>query len=117
VGIPLGLDTDVVSATFLRDFASSDTIVAQVESGRPATRVAGAEDALRPEQILGTQEVVSLLDQPGTYTLVDARPKAGYDEGHIPSAISIYVEDLSASWDKLPSDKDRLVVFYCTGSS
>jgi len=49
------------------------------------------------------------------FVLVDSRPKAKYDEGHIPGAINIPFDE----WDKysnlLPEDKEKPLYFYCGG--
>ncbi|MGC9016862.1 MAG: rhodanese-like domain-containing protein [Caldimicrobium sp.] len=47
--------------------------------------------------------------------IVDVRPKAKYDEGHIPGAINIYMAEMDKHLDKLPKDKNALIVFYCEG--
>lgn len=46
--------------------------------------------------------------------ILDVRPTVEYDEGHIPGAISIPPEELSARLDELP--RDRTIVAYCRGS-
>jgi len=48
--------------------------------------------------------------------LIDARPKrAKYDKGHIPMAVSIPDSKFDKMTDKLPKDKDAVLVFYCEG--
>ena len=48
--------------------------------------------------------------------LIDARPKrAKYDKGHIPMAVSIPDTHFDKLQDKLPADKDALLIFYCEG--
>ena len=50
------------------------------------------------------------------FSLADPRAgRARYDEGHIPGAISIYDAQFEKNLDKLPKDKDNLLVFYCGG--
>ena len=61
-------------------------------------------------------ELHNLLDAHVPLTLVDARPKLRYDQGHLPGAISIPVPKLKEMQEKvLPTDKDKLLVFYCGG--
>ena len=115
--ITIGKETEFVNAQSLRDFALNDVVTVDMEPGRPAIRVTRAVVSVSADQILSAEQLQELLDQPGAFTLVDARPKAAFDEGHLPGAISIYVEDLTRSWDQLPADKTRQVVFYCSGSS
>lgn len=48
--------------------------------------------------------------------LIDARPKrAKYDKGHIPMAVSIPDSKFDKMTDKLPKEKETLLVFYCEG--
>ncbi len=48
--------------------------------------------------------------------LIDARPyKPKYIMGHIPMAVSIPDSQFSKMVDKLPADKDVLLIFYCGG--
>lgn len=48
--------------------------------------------------------------------LIDARPKrAKYDKGHIPMAVSIPNSQFAKMTDKLPKNKNNLLIFYCGG--
>ena len=48
--------------------------------------------------------------------LVDSRPaRKKYDKGHIPTAINIPDMYFDKQKDKLPAEKDKLLVFYCEG--
>jgi rhodanese-related sulfurtransferase len=48
--------------------------------------------------------------------IIDARPyKPKYWKGHIPMAVSIPDSQFDKMTDKLPKDKDALLVFYCGG--
>jgi rhodanese-related sulfurtransferase len=48
--------------------------------------------------------------------LVDSRPaRKKYDQGHIPTAINIPDTSFDKEKDKLPAEKDKLLVFYCEG--
>ena len=48
--------------------------------------------------------------------IIDARPKrAKYDKGHIPGAVSIPDSRFDKMTDRLPADKDALLIFYCGG--
>ena len=60
--------------------------------------------------------VKSQIDKGADMVLVDSRPKkAKYDKGHIPSAISIPDTYFDDQKDQLPTDKNKLLVFYCGG--
>lgn len=48
--------------------------------------------------------------------LIDARPyKPKYIKGHIPTAVSIPDSQFDKMTDKLPANKDALLIFYCGG--
>jgi rhodanese-related sulfurtransferase len=48
--------------------------------------------------------------------LIDARPKrAKYDQGHIPMAVSIPDTEFDKHIDRLPKNKDALLIYYCEG--
>ena len=71
-----------------------------------------------PEQLIEAKELAKLVEkgpEKGAYTLVDSRPGAGYMKGHIPTAISIPFPKMKDMLDKLPKEKDSLVIFYCQG--
>jgi hypothetical protein len=47
----------------------------------------------------------------GTALVVDVRPKAQYDQGHIKGSVSVPRNELPNRLGELP--KDKLLVFYC----
>lgn len=47
--------------------------------------------------------------------IVDARPPMKYFEGHIPGAINVPFTEMDKYLDKLPQDKNTLIVTYCEG--
>lgn len=48
--------------------------------------------------------------------IVDSRPKRGkFDKGYIPTAINIPGSKFDKMTDKLPLNKDTLLIFYCQG--
>ena len=56
------------------------------------------------------------VPMPENIMLVDARPKrAKYDKGHIPMAVSIPDMQFNKLTNKLPKDKNALLIFYCGG--
>ena len=60
-------------------------------------------------------KLVALGPEQGKYTLIDSRPLPRFQEGTIPGAINLPYP----AWDKfvnrLPADKDKLLVFFCQG--
>jgi hypothetical protein len=70
------------------------------------------------EQLMAVEELeklVALGPEKGGYTLVDSRPGIKYKAGHIPTSISIPFPKMKEMKDKLPKDKDQLLIFYCEG--
>ena len=65
------------------------------------------EGALRSQK-----EVQELLDSGRVY-LIDVRPRAEYENGHLAGAVSIPVTELLDRLEELP--RDRLIVTYCRG--
>ncbi len=73
------------------------------------------------EQLADTGEVAQLIakgPEAGKYVLLDSRPDNFYNEGHIPTAVSM----LFFAFDKLaetllPKDKDIVQIYYCSGFS
>ena len=73
---------------------------------------------IAPEKLINLEEIAKLVaseSEKGKFTLVDSRPKPKYIEGYIPGAISIYDAEFDKNIEKLPKDKDKLIVFYCGG--
>jgi rhodanese-related sulfurtransferase len=56
------------------------------------------------------------VPMPENVMIIDARPvKPKYVKGHIPMAVSIPDTKFDKMVDKLPKDKDALLIFYCGG--
>ncbi len=73
---------------------------------------------LDPAMLIKVDELAPLVEigpEKGAFTLVDARPGKLYVGGFIPGAISIYDAQFEKNLDKLPKNKDNLLVFYCGG--
>ena len=73
---------------------------------------------LDPALLIKIDELAPLIEQgpeKGNFTIVDARPGKLFVQGHIPGAISIYDAQFDKNLDKLPENKDDLLVFYCGG--
>ncbi|MFZ5997618.1 MAG: rhodanese-like domain-containing protein [Nitrospirota bacterium] len=73
---------------------------------------------VRNEQLIKTDEVAKLValgPEKGKFLLIDTRPAPKFGEGHIPGAINIYDVEFDKHSDKLPRDKDFLIIYYCAG--
>ena len=56
------------------------------------------------------------VPQPEGVMIIDARPyKPKYIKGHIPTAVNIPDSKFDKMVDKLPQDKETLLIFYCGG--
>jgi hypothetical protein len=56
------------------------------------------------------------VPQPEGAMIIDSRPyKPKYANGHIPTAVSIPDSQFGKLTDKLPADKNALLIFYCGG--
>lgn len=52
--------------------------------------------------------------QTGDLLILDVRPSAEFEAGHLPGAVSIPIDDLAARLDELPTDTE--IVAYCRGA-
>ena len=71
-----------------------------------------------PQKLMTTAEVEKLVamgPEKGKYTLIDARPAPRFMEGSIPTAINISFAAFDKNIDKLPKDKNALIIYYCGG--
>ena len=58
----------------------------------------------------------AVVPQPKDVLIVDSRPyKPKYVNGHIPTAVSMPFSRFDKMTDKLPKDKNTLLIFYCGG--
>lgn len=72
---------------------------------------------LKPEMVLKVDQVKEIVAKgpEGNFLMVDARPGPMYLKGHIPGSISIYNAAFKKNVDKLPKDKNKLLIYYCGG--
>lgn len=71
-----------------------------------------------PADIITISEVVELLKKSpkdGNYVIFDSRGHDNFIEGHLPEAILLPNYQFQAFKDRLPSDKNTLIVSYCRG--
>lgn len=93
---------------FLRDLqALGRSRLAEVE--QVARRYIDGRDGLEPVSLAELRR----LARDGAVTIIDVRPRAEYEAGHIPGALSIPVAELGERLRELP--RDREVVAYCRG--
>jgi hypothetical protein len=71
-----------------------------------------------PEKLMSTadmEKLVALGPEKGKYLLIDCRPSPRFMEGAIPTAVNIPYPAFEKNIDKLPKDKNALIIYYCSG--
>jgi rhodanese-related sulfurtransferase len=63
------------------------------------------------------QKLVAMGPEKGKYFLFDSRPAPRFLEGAIPTAVNLPFPAFDKNADKLPADKQALVIFYCSGKT
>jgi len=65
--------------------------------------------------IIGTDKLLEFIrGAHSDYVLIDAREENEYKKGHIPTAISIPFSQFESNKDRLPKDKNTVLIFYCS---
>jgi len=65
---------------------------------------------------IGLIQANAVVPQPEGVLIIDSRPyKPKYVNGHIPTAINMPFSQFDKMTDKLPADKNTLLIFYCGG--
>ena len=64
--------------------------------------------------ILKPGDVKSLMDSGQQFTLLNPLSDLEFNEGHIPGSVNIPLHTLKTT-DRLPQDKERVIVTYCLG--
>ena len=89
---------------------------AELDGIKTALRVVEkAPVKISPEMLISTEEVEKLVSRGTGYFLFDSRPAPRFQEGAIPTAVNLPYPAFDKLTDKLPADKDALIVFYCGG--
>ncbi|NTV49590.1 MAG: sulfurtransferase [Geobacteraceae bacterium] len=61
------------------------------------------------------EKLVAMGPEKGKYFLFDSRPLPRFQEGFIPTAVNLPFPAFDKMVDKLPKDKNALIIFYCAG--
>jgi len=69
---------------------------------------------ISPEKLVNVEQVAEHVDKDDA-VIIDSRPAMRFLEGSIPGAINIYDAEFDRHVDKLPKDKNKLLIFYCAG--
>jgi len=73
---------------------------------------------LAPEKEFKYSQVLAIVDQgpaKSNAVLIDSRPLPRFQEGTIPGAINLPYPAFDKFTDRLPKEKDKLIVFFCQG--
>lgn len=91
----------------------------EVDGVKTAIRLAEKPPvAVSPGTLVATAEVerlVALGPKKGRYFLYDSRPLPSFQEGAIPTAVSLPYPSFDTMAAGLPADKNSLIIFYCSG--
>lgn len=73
-----------------------------------------------PDDVISVSEVVELLKKDtkaANYIIFDSRGYDNFIEGHLPGAVLMPHYQFQAFKDRMPADKNTLIVAYCRGAS
>ena len=59
------------------------------------------------------EEAKQIMDSEEGYIILDVRTQEEYDEGHIPGATQISLEEIAEKAEVVLTDKDQLILVYC----
>jgi rhodanese-related sulfurtransferase len=95
-------------------YAEKDGVkTALVVAVKPPVKLA-AHETIPLEEL---QKLVALGPEKGKYFLYDSRPAPRFLEGAIPTALNLPFPAFDKNLDKLPADKQALLIFYCSGKT
>jgi rhodanese-related sulfurtransferase len=80
---------------------------------KPPVKLAAGETVTLEE----VQKLVAMGPEKGQYFLVDCRPAPRFMEGAIPTAVNLPFPAFDKNVDKLPADKGKLIIYYCSGKT
>ncbi|MCB1875382.1 MAG: hypothetical protein KDH88_05345 [Chromatiales bacterium] len=108
-------NTEFVNADGAKELGHDDLIVIEYQAGKPATKITKQVFGIAKELEVDVDQLEAIRHGSTPYVLVDARPPKRFGAGHIPGAISIAGDKIAENADKLPADKNHLIIFYCGG--
>ncbi len=103
VGVVIGVGCSVAEDTVDRS-AMSD------EASRP---VAGARSDATTSQSMKPLDLMAYLESDERPVVLDVRSPEEYAEGHVPGAVNVPYDQISARLDSLDAYRDRGFVVYC----
>jgi len=107
--------TKLESADSFNDLTVNTKFKATVDENRIASKIKRILVQLPKEQVIGTEQLFTMVDNRDTVFIGDARPAGSYNIGHLPGAVSTPATELADNLSWLPADKTTPLVFYCGG--
>lgn len=92
----------------VRDIAQSQLAEVERLLGQLFPVSAGEE----PTEVMSREQLLAGMEN-GTVTVLDVRPAAEYEAGHVPGARHLSLAELASQLDELP--RDQTIVAYCRG--
>lgn len=133
IQVQVGKDTEVLlfdDKTVLKNASSvseipkgeSVKVIYQKRDGKTFAKEIEVKKGLAvpKHELISTEEVEKLVakgPKAGHYILLDSRPSAMFNEGHIPTAVSMPFFDFDKLVEKVLKDKNVLQIYYCAGLS
>ena len=94
------------------EFTEKDGVkYASVVSSKPPIKLSAEEKI----ELADVEKLVALGPEKGNYSLFDSRPAPRFKEGSIPTAVSLPFPEFDKNVSKLPADKSRQIIFFCSG--
>lgn len=117
--------TKVENAESLKKIPKQEAVrvVYYKKDGKPFAKLIEVKKGIDvpKEQLIDADEMAKLVamgPKKGKYVLVDSRPGTMYNEGHIPTAVSMPFFAFDKMAEKvLPKDKEITQIYYCAGMS
>lgn len=81
-----------------------------------AAVLAAAPSAQAQFATVGSDQVRGAVTAKGKTLVVDVRSPEEYQAGHIPGAVNIPAERITAEKGRLPKDRSAAIIFYCRGT-
>lgn len=106
----------LIFSVMLLSCGDDEGATSSLESSEGATsslESSEGESAVIEFEQISQAKAKEIMDSGVSYFLLDARTQSEYDEGHIEGAVMIPEYEIKSSQDKLPSDKDTLILVYC----
>lgn len=104
-----GFDCDLSHKSAFKAEALGYTNIKVYAAGMPDWEAKGGLVAV------SLAHIKKLMDEKADFLLIDSRPARTFEKGSIPGAINIPDTQFEKMTDKLPTDKNKTLIFFCGG--